>query len=170
MPYPYKASKMNHSFHHFGSVLLLLALSVLAIACEKESNSLQLTVDEAFQPYFEAFEAAGAARGLSIDLNSEDIGAVFTDDLEVQTAGKCTSFSSGARIIYINQRTWNFRTEMEKEFLIFHELGHCYLDRVHLDEADDNGFCVSIMQSGMGDCTGRYTVVNRAGLLDELFE
>jgi hypothetical protein len=167
VPYTYKVKPMNHNINRF---LFALLLGSLTVACEKESSSPALTVDEAFQPYFEAFEAAGAARGLSIDLNSEDIGAVFSEDLEAQTAGKCTSFSSGARIIYIDESSWGGRTEMEKEFLIFHELGHCYLDRVHLDEADENGFCVSIMQSGKGDCVGRYTVVNREGLLDELFE
>lgn len=156
--------------YHATRLFLFLWLSSLAVACQKESSSPQLTVDEAFQPYFEAFEAAGVARGLSVDLAAAEIGAVFSEELAAQTAGQCTGFSSGAHIIYINPESWSGRTGMEREFLIFHELGHCYLKRSHLDEADENGFCVSIMHSGEGGCTGRYTVLNREGLLDELFE
>lgn len=156
--------------HHATRLLFFLVLGSLFVACEKQSSSPSLTVDEAFQPYFEAFEAAGAERGLAIELGAEDIGAVFSSELEAQMAGKCTKFSTGARIIYIDQQSWAGRSELQREFLIFHELGHCYLDRPHLDEADANGFCVSIMQSGEGGCTGRYTVLNRERLLDELFE
>lgn len=164
---PVKQSKMSRYHIRFLSVLIL---GSLAFACQKESSSPQLTVDEAFVPYFEAFEQAGAERGLAIELLSQDIGAVFDGGLETQMAGKCTSFSSGARIIYIDPQSWAERSELEREFLIFHELGHCYLGREHLDEADEDGFCVSIMQSGEGSCTGRYNRLNRTELLDELFD
>lgn len=162
--------KQSNMSHYATRLLFFLFLGSLFVACEKQNSSPSLTVDEAFQPYFEAFEQAGAERGLAVELGAEDIGAVFSSELEAQMAGKCTKFSTGARIIYIDQQSWAGRSELEREFLVFHELGHCYLDRPHLDEADENGFCVSIMQSGEGACTSQYTWVNRAQLLDELFD
>lgn len=151
----------------------LLAISLafaLLMACDKEPSSLELPMEEAIVPYFEAFEQEGSKRGLSIDLAAQDIGAAFSSTLEGQTAGKCTSFSSGTQIIYINPQSWEQRSELEREFLVFHELGHCYLGRGHLDEADEKGFCLSIMQSGAGRCRDSYRPATREALLDELFD
>ncbi len=57
-----------------------------------------------------------------------------------------------------------------REFVVFHELGHCDLGRDHRDEAFDNGVCVSIMRSGLGDCRDYYHPRTREGYLDELFD
>ena len=150
-------------------LLLPLAALLALSACSKEDALPSVSVDPAFQPYFSAFEAAAAERGIAVDLAAETIGAVFSADLEEPMAGKCTSFSSGVRIIYIDEQSWQQRSELEREFLLFHELGHCYLARGHLDEADANGFCVSIMQSGSGQCRSSYRNATRDLLLDELF-
>jgi len=48
-------------------------------------------------------------------------------------------------------------------------LGHCVLNREHLDDADNQGNCVSIMTSGTGSCHINYTIATRKNLLDELF-
>ena len=58
---------------------------------------------------------------------------------------------------------------MEKEFIIYHELGHCFLDRDHLDEANADGSCVSIMHSNPGVCFFELKSENREDYLDELF-
>ena len=65
---------------------------------------------------------------------------------------------------------WNSASESAREMIVFHELGHCFLQRGHNDNKQDDGTCVSIMRSGKGGCIDFYTSSNRGSLLDELYE
>jgi len=57
-----------------------------------------------------------------------------------------------------------------KELIVFHELGHCFLQRGHREDALPNGACVSIMRSGIEDCLDNYTSETRSFYIDELFD
>ncbi len=151
-------------------IFTFVTLSFLFWSCQKEDDALpEIVVDPAFQPYFSRFEAEGAARGVDIDLPAATIGAVFSETLAAGQAGLCTQYTSGVAIIEILPGAWSGASDLEREHLIFHELGHCYLGRSHYDEADARGFCVSIMQSGEGRCRYNYRANTRAEYLDELF-
>ena len=78
----------------------------------------------------------------------------------------CKNFQKN---ILLDSQFWRRASEMEKEFLVFHELGHCYLGRSHLDEVAQNGNCQSMMNSGMGNCRINYNSQTRNEYLDELF-
>ena len=148
---------------------IVVFLSVL-VGCQKAQEATPvITVDAAFQPYFERFEAEGALRGLDIQLANEQIGAVFSDELAAGQVGLCTQYTSGISIIEIRPATWSAAGDLEREYLIFHELGHCYLGRVHEDAKDAAGFCLSMMQSGDGSCRYNYRNATRTAYLDELF-
>jgi len=147
-------------------IVILTAL----ISCQKsEEATPAITVEAAFQAYFERFEAEGAVRGLCINLAVAPIGAVFSDELETGQAGLCTQYTSGISVIEIRPEAWSTANDLEREHLIFHELGHCYLGRAHDDAKDAGGFCLSIMQSGSGDCRYNYRNTTRTAYLDELF-
>lgn len=146
--------------------VLIWALGVMA--CEKSPALPKVEVDEAFAPYFADFEAEGLSRGRELSLAG--IGAAFDSELERGLAGKCVAYESGAHLIFIRPSDWEKRTPLEREYLIFHELGHCALHRPHLDEADAQGNCQSMMQSGEGRCRNNYSPLTRERLLDELFK
>ena len=149
---------------------VVIALFVLLASCQKaESTQPEVVVDPAFEAFFERFEAEGEARGMEVDLRSEAIGAIFSSQLAAGQAGLCTQYTSGVAIIEIKPSAWSGASDLQREHLIFHELGHCYLGRSHYDEADARGFCVSIMQSGEGACRYHYRNDTRAEYLDELF-
>ena len=63
-----------------------------------------------------------------------------------------------------------YRNPAGKEFYIFHELGHCYLRRVHDDSKDKEGNCLSIMHSSVDACKFVYNGNTRSEYLDELFD
>ena len=69
----------------------------------------------------------------------------------------------------IDKTFWNRSSELYKEFVVFHELGHCVLDRNHKEDKDSRGRCLSIMRSGLGDCLDAYSSANRTYYLNELF-
>lgn len=54
----------------------------------------------------------------------------FVDTAGVGVLGSCTRSS---RIIRLSLLYWNQLTSKSREELVFHELGHCFLDRGHLN-------------------------------------
>jgi len=56
-----------------------------------------------------------------------------------------------------------------QEFIVFHELGHCFLHRGHREDSDAQGACISIMRSGLEDCQDNYNLLTREQYIDELF-
>lgn len=69
----------------------------------------------------------------------------------------------------IDLEFWERANILNKEFVVFHELGHCTLFRAHKEGVDANGICVSMMRSGLEDCRDNYSAITRATYWDELF-
>lgn len=153
-------------------VVLLLATCFLITACSKENSANliieELFIDEALQPYFDRFVAEGTIRGHEIDLEAKKIEGFLIDIDEKDVVGQCSYGENTSRRVNIDINYWNKASDLEKEFVIFHELGHCYLDRSHNDQKENNT-CISIMHSGTTNCRFRYTNANRSVYLDELF-
>jgi len=128
-------------------------------------------VDERLWPYFERFEEAGIERGYDVDLVASRITGVIEDLDGEHVAGQCTTFGSfRPGRVTMDAEFWDRANDSFKEFIIFHELGHCFLDRGHREDAFSNGRCVSIMRSGTLDCRDNYNVATRSNYIDELFE
>ena len=71
--------------------------------------------------------------------------------------------------VIIDANFWTAASDNSKEMIIFHELGHCFLERGHNDDKKSDGTCASIMRSGRGGCIDFYTKSNKAEYLDELY-
>ena len=128
-------------------------------------------VDERLWPYFERFEAAGQSLGFDVDLVAAGITGEIEDLEGEHIAGQCTTFGSfRPGNVTIDAEFWEIAGDLFKEFIVFHELGHCYLDRGHREDAFTNGRCVSIMRSGTLDCRDNYTPTTRSAYVSELFE
>lgn len=166
----------------FYSVILLAFLFVFT-ACQKDVaiDSVEVPavpevrtfpgVDERLWPYFERFEVAGVARGFEVDLVVARITGVIEELEEEHVAGQCTTFGNARPgNVTLDAEFWNRSSDLFKEFIVFHELGHCYLNRGHREGAFSNGHCVSLMRSGTLDCRDNYNAATRASYIDELFE
>lgn len=145
--------------------LCLLGL-LFAVSC---IDSPEVELQEDVKDLFLLFEAEGLSRGKEIDVQGMDLTARF-EYLEGEVLGQCERYSDGSKVIVLDQSNWDEASEIEKEFLLFHELGHCVLGREHDNSKDNKGFCTSIMQSGTGSCKKKYNDSNRASMLDELFQ
>ena len=146
----------------------LLVIIFVGGACNKDETP-DYFVDAPLQPYFDRFEAEAALRGVTIDLValrvSGDVRLIGT----INVIGQCVHTEKEPNTVIVDVIYWNSANDLEKEFLIFHELGHCALNRDHIDDSDGNGDCVSMMTSGTGLCHINYTESTREALLDELF-
>lgn len=127
-------------------------------------------VDERLWPYFQRFEMAAAEFGRSIDLKEAEVKGYITAIGDGSSVGLCNYSLHHPGEIKIDRRYWEGVSNLRRELMTFHELGHCFLQRAHLDEAGMDGICKSIMRSGRGECLDYYTEETRAELLKELFE
>ncbi len=145
---------------------------VLLSSCEKEIailNPEYPNVERALWKYYAEFEEEAAKRGLFYDLNDIGVTGEISEIHDPGVAGSCQYGSAINNHVTIDQTYWNRSGELYREFVVFHELGHCALFRGHDESANNAGLCLSIMRSGLGGCRDAYSEQNRTAYLDELF-
>lgn len=150
------------------TISLLTGLLLVIGSCAKDEEP-QYLVDEPLQDYFDRFQVEAAQRGIVIDYDalmvSGDIRVINTPNV----IGQCGHTEKEPNVVIIDKFYWDDADDLEREFLVFHELGHCAIFRGHIDDSDGQGDCISIMTSGTGICRINYTTSTRTALLDELF-
>ncbi len=132
------------------------------------TDSEYILVDKALWPYFQEFETEAANRNISIDLNALEISGVIEKIEESGIAGTC-QYGRHIHHVTIDQQFWNRANMLLREMVVFHELGHCVLERGHEESENQNGICLSIMNSGTTDCSVNYNYNTKQYYLDELF-
>ena len=129
---------------------------------------LVYNVPEEVQPYIDRFQDEAAKRNWDLHLSEIGLDIVFQEDLDGDLAAVCNEGQ-----IVISRQTWNARGDNWREAMIFHELGHCVLHRVHDNDILSNDEWQSLMRGGPVQ-TDRtislnYSGVRRAYYIDELF-
>ena len=141
-------------------------------ACEKDVGFIEPELAIYVDRFFEEAEKRG------LQLNKNNLQAVLmpeviVDNLRLCGQGLSPIFGDNIRRIEISQTCWNFATEIEKEILVFHELGHVVLELFHKNAKLPNGRNRSMMFGGDNcDVYASYTecqVDLRTYYLDELF-
>jgi len=164
--------------------LLPCATLLFFTACQKDSSFaetplIEETTEErksyanvpvALWDYFQRFEEEAALRGETIDLNAKNLTAEIMEISENGVAGTCSYNSHAPNHIVIDETFFNQTSDLYKEMVIFHELGHCVLFRGHREATYTDGTCASIMRSGVQGCVDNYRSATRATYLNELFE
>lgn len=140
---------------------------VLFISSCNDTDTLE--TDAELIPYFDIFTKEASARGFTVDYEAARIEGLLQDIPNASVQGQCFRNEEKPRKVIIDINYWSNANELEKQFIIFHELGHCFLDRDHLDTSDSNGLCTSIMHSSPNACPFEFTNLNREDYLDELF-
>jgi len=161
------------------SLFLFVSLCLLFNSCDENQFSeeeIQPTepdqfplVDEELKPYFQRFIDEGVKLGVEIDPAIENISGQIAEIREKNVLGQCSYGYHDQHNITIDLTFWNNSTDLYKELVVFHELGHCYLGRDHLETTFNNGICVSIMRSGTGFCYDYYRRDTRDYYIHELF-
>jgi hypothetical protein len=158
------------------SLCMLISSLLLLNACQSSLSPEPTTltdfdkIDSRLWPYFNEFELLANSFGLNIDLSLYDLTAEIKQINENHIAGICQYTNrSNNRYIQIDQDFWNNSNSLYREYIIFHELGHCILGRDHLEGCRVDGSYLSLMRSGNGNCRDRYTSTTRNYYLNELF-
>ena len=127
-------------------------------------------VDEPLWPYFERFEEEGRRRGVTVDLRSARISGRIAEISKDRVLGQCSYQRNNHNHVTVDESFWDRTSDRGREFVVFHELGHCFLLRDHLETTFTDGACTSIMRSGTGRCRDNYSQRTRDAYLEELFD
>lgn len=149
------------------SFIAVLVFGTFAYSCQKDSEYDVLPV---FEKYVQRFIKDAAARGIVIDFSDTGLSIQFRDAVSKESGGVCR----GNHNIEIEKFFWDGLNELEKEGLIYHELGHCELGRPHRNDKLPNNEWASRMR-GAPIPEGDNAVINYSGMrrqyyLDELFD
>ena len=146
--------------------VLWIAVCFMLIQCTKSSESFSHTE---FEPYFDLFEQEAAIRGFTYDLKALGVIGQIVPIKDDHVAGRCKHTDRMPAMVLVDQEFWKNSNIYQKEFVIFHELGHCILGRSHRNEALESGECISLMASDNRICASVYMPETRERYLDELF-
>lgn len=158
--------RLNHSI-----LLLVLFSMAFTLSCKRDDPTDVYQVPASIQPYIDDFIAEAQERGVTIERNS--LIVTFEENLAGgNAAGTCTfRTSETAPHVRLDTTSFNWRNNLSsREQLIFHELGHCYLDRRHREDRMPNGEYKSLMR-GVGEQVygDALWAFKREAYLDELF-
>lgn len=160
-----------------GHFLIVLSIVAVCASCDsddapEEEVVVERTfpgVDKRLWPFFIRFEDQASSRGVSVSLAEQGITGVIEEIEEENVAGTCNFNSRRSNHVMIDATFWNAASDLFREFIVFHELGHCALFRDHREDTDEFGRCLSIMRSGVEDCRDNYRTTTRTVYLDELY-
>lgn len=144
-------------------------LAVVFVGCgtvQSTHDPKVYRVDAEFTPYMDTFKTEAMNRYVVIFIPYLIMIFGDTSHLGSDVVGYCAMMRTTPRIV-IQREFWDQATPQEKENLIFHELGHCVLDRDHTQTFLPDGRPESLMYDYLLD-SGMYQL-HRAYYLDELF-
>jgi len=158
----------------YKTIPILMLTLFISLSCKKEdelkeSSDPLVAVESALKPYFIRFTNEAKTRGFAVDLSSHPLTGIISDIPTSQVIGQCSYSNENPYKVTIDKPFWDKASDLGKEFVVFHELGHCVLGRAHDESMDSRGFCLSIMRSGTGNCRDSYNSTTRKAFLDELF-
>ena len=129
------------------NLFFCLLLFLLFTACQRNpdigAQSGVYEVDPDFEPYVQDFISEGAKRGKTIDFSDSGLIVEFSDRVVGGASGFCYV---GEHHVVIDKSIWFALSEDVRGYLLFHELGHCELDRGHTNLKFDNNVWKSIMR------------------------
>lgn len=162
----------------FGFVLLT---TLFAVGCQQDDEPTTVTeptrtatknyagVNRELWVYFQRFEEEATKRGVKVDLVAARVTGVIEEISEDDVLGQCNFNPRQPNHLLIDKTFWAAASDRFREFVVFHELGHCSLFRDHREDVLPTGACASIMRSGKEDCRDNYNSTTRNNYLDELY-
>ena len=160
----------------------LLLLTLLGCQSTKQDGPqpVQYSVPEAVEPFMKTFREEAQKRGSSV--STANLIIEFGTPQGQDVCGQCTLETGKTPRILLNNNSfcWQQANEQERECLLFHELGHCLLKRLHKTDKFPDGAFTSLMNPDNVDvyATCRYPIggeecdkrPRRNYYIDELFD
>ena len=139
---------MKKQIFHIASLGILLTLITACSHVHKQVAPIIVAKDLTLKEYLYMFSEIGnkySLKSIKIPKITIKFGNIKKKDGKTiyATCGK----ESGNLVITVDQKQWEYLTLYRKEQLMFHEFGHCILDRHHCNRLI-KGSPMSIMHEG----------------------
>jgi hypothetical protein len=147
-------------------LLFFIPFFAFLSGCKKEN----FNVPDEFLVYIHTFENEARLRGKTLDIEKQGLKVEFAD-LSGQKIAGLTTYENPVRI-QIDRVYWNENTDIYREFVMFHELGHGILGiHDHRNDTLPNGEWKSIMRGPPANSQDHNIdyAKHRDYYLDELF-
>ena len=153
----------------------LLILTILTVGCTTVNHNNYVIkvddqpyqyVDSQFRPMLEMFVTLAATKDIQVDTSNLSMTFGLVRSVKSDTVGTCSQDEVGVMVIKIHDESWAKMDPLQREELIFHELGHCLLDRPHCT-TKVKGKPISIMHPKV--IPKKHYKSNRKELINELF-
>ncbi len=154
------------------NIKYIVLLTIVLLSSCKDDKVKVVEIPDKLQGFVDSFILEGQKRG--VEVNIDDLIMEFESDLEVggsPAAGLCRTQGDNTPVILIDTTSSNWTLNLSsREQLVFHELGHCYLGRPHIENRMPNGNFRSIMRPSGEQLYGpNLGAFKREFYLDELF-
>jgi hypothetical protein len=113
-------------------------ISLLLVGCGRSginSNVGPNDIDPAFQPMYEQFIADANKAGIPLQ-DGQSTTIKFFDSSQMdnlgEVIGECDDIGWGGSNILIDSDFWKLSPPAIQQILLYHELGHCILDEIHV--------------------------------------
>ena len=140
------------------NLLMIVTCLLFSNSCEKED---QTVIEPDFQEYIDRFVTEAELRNIKIDISKLKVS--YGDTLKHYCGYGMPND------VVINSNCWENYAEVQKEILLFHELGHGLLRRMHDNSKLPNGDFKTIMSEGQLSLYSEFTPEKRKYYLDEFF-
>ncbi|MCP9756848.1 hypothetical protein EGI26_16910 [Lacihabitans sp. CCS-44] len=153
--------------------LVLTVFCLLGLLACKEADNIKPVIDPLFSSYFNKFLEEGQKRGKTFSEEEKAISIKLSN--YPRTLGNYAGYATQeTRTIDIDS-VWLHFSDSQKEKLLFHELGHLMLKRVHSFHRLPNGEYSSLMattDNNVDKCSVPINIGNlrKKYYLDELFD
>lgn len=124
------------------------------------------TIETQYKKYVDLFEQESRNVGHPTTVGRLSITSVFT--LGGYRLAQCRMYNFPYPSIQVSLYWWEKLNETEKEMCLLHEIGHCRLKRMHLDDLYSDGRHKSIMNAEMFEA--KVYLDHREEYIRELFE
>ncbi|OUR96854.1 hypothetical protein A9Q84_10985 [Halobacteriovorax marinus] len=102
---------------------------------QQKDGSRQFAIsDPTFKSYAQSFTSYAKTYLNQPGFVIGDVPINFGDTENTSFDGVCNTYSDGTKEVIIKQSWWNSASVHQREVMIFHELGHCSLNRDHDSE------------------------------------
>lgn len=154
-------------------LLIFISLYSCKAQDKKKSSPPAYNVHPEIEPYVKTFRAKMTLAGVNKSVGN--LQASFADDLQVGEAGRCTirttsseTISYSTPILKLSASLWDLMSYAEREKLIYHELGHCILSKLHLTTLN-NQIPISVMYPYLSSISEEIYTDNYGQYMAELF-
>ncbi|MBD2699134.1 hypothetical protein IC229_00680 [Spirosoma sp. BT702] len=159
-------------------LVFFLLISLLSCQSNSQPEPPQYNVPAEVEPFILAFRQEAQQRNKTVATNN--LIVTFGTTLGEDVCGECIPGKTPRIVLNIDDFCWQKASQQERECLIFHELGHCLLNRAHKTDKFPNGAFISLMNPDNVTvyATCRYPIGDdecdkrprRSYYIDELFD